>query len=79
MHLAGVSGDRNGGTAPAVLNAADEIAVEAFLDRRIPFPDIPKLIEKVLERASAHQQRIRLNPLLRRTIGQETMLAADWS
>lgn len=37
-----------GGTAPAVLNAADEIAVEAFLDRRIPFSDIPKLIEAAL-------------------------------
>ena len=37
-----------GGTAPAVLNAADEIAVEAFLDRRIPFSDIPKLIEATL-------------------------------
>lgn len=37
-----------GGTAPAVLNAADEIAVEAFLDRKIPFSDIPKLIETTL-------------------------------
>jgi 1-deoxy-D-xylulose-5-phosphate reductoisomerase len=37
-----------GGTAPAILNAADEIAVEAFLDRRIPFLDIPKLIEATL-------------------------------
>ena len=44
---------RDGGTSPAVLNAADEIAVEAFLDRRIPFPDIPKIIEEVL---SAHQR-----------------------
>src|SRR5262245_29786063 len=43
---------QDGGTSPAVLNAADEIAVEAFLDRRIPFPDIPKIIEQVL---CAHQ------------------------
>jgi 1-deoxy-D-xylulose-5-phosphate reductoisomerase len=43
---------RMGGTAPAVLNAADEVAVEAFLDRRIPFSDIPKIIAAVLE---AHQ------------------------
>jgi 1-deoxy-D-xylulose-5-phosphate reductoisomerase len=43
---------QDGGTSPAVLNAADEIAVEAFLARRIPFPDIPKIIEKVL---CAHQ------------------------
>jgi 1-deoxy-D-xylulose-5-phosphate reductoisomerase len=40
---------RDGGTAPAVLNAADEIAVQAFLDRRISFTDIPRLIENALE------------------------------
>jgi 1-deoxy-D-xylulose-5-phosphate reductoisomerase len=38
-----------GGTAPAVLNAADEVAVQAFLDRRISFTDIPRLIENALE------------------------------
>src|SRR5437867_11724422 len=38
-----------GGPAPAVLNAADEIAVEAFLNRKIPFSDIPKLIAGTLE------------------------------
>jgi 1-deoxy-D-xylulose-5-phosphate reductoisomerase len=43
---------RAGGTMPAVLNAADEIAVSAFLDRKITFPDIPKLIEKTV---NAHQ------------------------
>jgi 1-deoxy-D-xylulose-5-phosphate reductoisomerase len=41
-----------GGTAPAVLNAADEVAVEAFLDRKIPFSDIPKVIAATLD---AHQ------------------------
>ncbi len=39
-----------GGTLPAVLNAANEAAVYAFLDRRISFPDIPAMIEKVMER-----------------------------
>ena len=34
-----------GGTAPTVLNAANEIAVQAFLDRRIGFTDIPRVIE----------------------------------
>jgi 1-deoxy-D-xylulose-5-phosphate reductoisomerase len=38
-----------GGTAPAVLNAADEIAVQAFLDRRIPFTGISRLIEDTLD------------------------------
>jgi len=38
-----------GGTAPAVLNAADEVAVDAFLAGKIPFSDIPKLIGTALE------------------------------
>ncbi len=37
-----------GGTAPTVLNAANEIAVEAFLEKRIPYLDIPKVISQVL-------------------------------
>lgn len=37
-----------GGTAPAVLNAANEVAVRAFLDHAIAFLDIPRLIEDVL-------------------------------
>jgi 1-deoxy-D-xylulose-5-phosphate reductoisomerase len=39
---------RSGGTAPAVLNAANEIAVEAFLGGGIGFNHIPEIIEKVL-------------------------------
>ena len=41
-----------GGTAPAVLNAADEVVVGGFLDRRILFSDIPKVLAATLE---AHQ------------------------
>ncbi len=37
-----------GGTHPIALNAADEVAVEAFLERRIPFTGIPSTIERVL-------------------------------
>ncbi len=37
-----------GGTAPAILNAANEIAVEAFLAEKIGFMDIPQLIESIL-------------------------------
>ena len=44
-----------GGTAPAVLNAADEVAVEAFLDRRIPFSNIPKLIAATLDAHKLNQ------------------------
>jgi 1-deoxy-D-xylulose-5-phosphate reductoisomerase len=36
---------------PIVLNAADEVAVESFLKREIPFTAIPKVIEKTLELA----------------------------
>ncbi len=41
-----------GGTMPAVLNAANEIAVEAFLDRRIKFTDIPLIIERCMEKVA---------------------------
>src|SRR5262245_44911432 len=44
---------RAGGTAPAVLNAANEVAVEAFLARRIPFTAIPAVIEDTLGLAGA--------------------------
>jgi 1-deoxy-D-xylulose-5-phosphate reductoisomerase len=39
-----------GGTAPAVLNAANEVAVAAFLEGRLGFLGIPRVIEAVLER-----------------------------
>lgn len=37
-----------GGTAPAILNAANEVAVAAFLDRQLPFLGIPRLISATL-------------------------------
>jgi 1-deoxy-D-xylulose-5-phosphate reductoisomerase len=37
-----------GGSAPAVLNAANEVAVESFLDCRMPFTAIPAMIEEVM-------------------------------
>jgi 1-deoxy-D-xylulose-5-phosphate reductoisomerase len=40
-----------GGAAPVVLNAANEVAVAAFLNRRIRFTDIPALIERALDKA----------------------------
>lgn len=41
-----------GNSAPAVLNAANEVAVEAFLQRRIRFPEIARMIEQVLAQES---------------------------
>lgn len=38
-----------GGTMPTVLNAANEIAVEAFLDRHLKFTDIPVIIERCMD------------------------------
>ena len=44
---------RAGGTAPTVLNAANEVAVQAFLDRRLNFVGISTVIDKVLQRLIA--------------------------
>ncbi|MSP86967.1 MAG: 1-deoxy-D-xylulose-5-phosphate reductoisomerase [Methylotenera sp.] len=41
-----------GGTAPAILNAANEVAVEAFLAEKIGFMDIPNIIDYVLSAAN---------------------------
>jgi 1-deoxy-D-xylulose-5-phosphate reductoisomerase len=44
---------RRGGPLPCALNAADEIAVAAFLERKLPFLGIAAVIEKVLEQMPA--------------------------
>jgi len=41
-----------GGTAPAVLNGANEVAVEAFLNGRLKYLEIPKVIEKTLSKST---------------------------
>jgi 1-deoxy-D-xylulose-5-phosphate reductoisomerase len=55
-----------GGTAPAVLNAANEIAVEAFLARRLPFTGIARVIAETLETVPAADAS-----------GLEAVIAAD--
>ncbi len=40
---------RAGGTAPALLNAANEVAVQAFLERRIGFRDIDRVVRRVMD------------------------------
>jgi 1-deoxy-D-xylulose-5-phosphate reductoisomerase len=65
LELARRAGDV-GGTLPAVLNAANEVAVEAFVQRKISFPDISATVRKVME---AH--RVVAAPDL------EAILAAD--
>jgi 1-deoxy-D-xylulose-5-phosphate reductoisomerase len=44
---------QSGGAAPTILNAANEVAVEGFLQERAAFLEIPKIVEKVLERMGA--------------------------
>ena len=45
---------REGGDSGAVLNAADEVATKAFLERKIPFPRIVEIVRRVLD---AHEAR----------------------
>ena len=60
MALAYAAG-RAGGTMPAVMNAANEQAVALFLEERIHFLDIPRLISKVCDR---HRVDLMANPSL---------------
>jgi 1-deoxy-D-xylulose-5-phosphate reductoisomerase len=58
---------RRGGAWPCALNAADEVAVAAFLEKRLPFLGIPAVVEQVLQRTP----RVRFASM-------EDVLAADW-
>ena len=49
LNLARRAGE-TGGTLPAVMNAANEIAVAAFLDRKVRFPEIWQIVEDVMKR-----------------------------
>jgi 1-deoxy-D-xylulose-5-phosphate reductoisomerase len=44
---------REGGSAPGILNAANEVAVEAFLDRRIGYLDIAAIVSEALNKAGS--------------------------
>lgn len=57
---------KQGGTAPAVMNAANEVAVAKFLANEIPFLEIPRIISKAMEK-----HRVTANPSL------EEIVAAD--
>ena len=57
---------RAGGTAPTILNAANEVAAQAFLDRRIGFPDIARVCEYTIARTTSHSETL-----------LETVIAAD--
>jgi 1-deoxy-D-xylulose-5-phosphate reductoisomerase len=65
LNLARQAGE-TGGTLPAVLNAANEVAVEAFLTERIPFPKIWETVERVMQKHDVIQHP-----------GLEQLIAAD--
>lgn len=54
----------DGGTAPAVLCAADEEAVKSYISGRIKFTDIPKIIEKVLGRNKNTRKNMSIEDVL---------------
>jgi 1-deoxy-D-xylulose-5-phosphate reductoisomerase len=56
LELAREAGEQ-GGTAPCVMNAANEVAVNAFLGRHLAFLDIPRVIEGTLEAADTQPVR----------------------
>ncbi|MFP4458333.1 MAG: 1-deoxy-D-xylulose-5-phosphate reductoisomerase [Candidatus Zixiibacteriota bacterium] len=53
-----------GGTAPAVANAADEVAVKLFLEGKIKFSNIPRLIAKALDKHSASKENPSIDEIL---------------
>jgi 1-deoxy-D-xylulose-5-phosphate reductoisomerase len=65
LNLARKAGEA-GGTLPAVLNAANEIAVDAYLNRKITFPQITSVVEHTM-----NHHRVVEHPTL------EEILAAD--
>ncbi len=69
---------RAGGTAPCVLNAADEVAVAAFLAGRIGFTAIPALIERVLARDAGGPAHPLRGPLRRRRRGPAPHRRGGW-
>jgi 1-deoxy-D-xylulose-5-phosphate reductoisomerase len=59
----GYEAARAGGTLPTVLNAANEVAVAAFLDRRAAFNTIPRVVEETLGRC-VHREADTLDTVL---------------
>jgi len=58
-----ISACKAGGSMPAVLNAANEVAVQAFLDNRMSFSSIPRLLEQVMQKHSL-DPGTKLEPIL---------------
>ncbi|MCH1569834.1 MAG: 1-deoxy-D-xylulose-5-phosphate reductoisomerase [Longimicrobiales bacterium] len=57
MFSLGVEAGRRSGCAPAVYNAANEVAVQAFLENRIRFPEVPDMVQRTMDRIGADEPR----------------------
>ena len=68
-----IDAGKSGGTYPAVLCAADEVAVELFLNHRIGFTDIAKIVQKTLE-----QHHIIRQPSLEEILSADAW-AREWA
>ncbi len=55
---------KQGGIMPCVLNDADEVAVEAFLNNRLRFSSIPRLIEEVMRQMASYRKVLSLEDVL---------------
>lgn len=55
LFAVGVDAGRRGGCAPAVFNAGNEIAVQAFLEGRIRFPEMADVVETALDGVGTHE------------------------
>jgi 1-deoxy-D-xylulose-5-phosphate reductoisomerase len=65
-----------GGTAPAILNAANEVAVQAFLERRIRFTDIARVVAATLE--ALPEESVEGLDMLLETDGRARAWAQQW-
>jgi 1-deoxy-D-xylulose-5-phosphate reductoisomerase len=77
LALAREAGER-GGTYPCAYNAANEVAVAAFLEGRIGFLDIPALVSNVLERVDGSPARD-LDELAQADARARDLVAAVWA
>ncbi len=71
-----VESARAGGIMPAILNAANEVAVDAFLSERIGFTQIPEIIEQVLGR-SANAEPVDLS-VVKEADANARAMAREW-
>ena len=72
----GYAAGRRGGNGPAVLNGADEVAVGAFLDRRISFPEITDVVAEALDAVPAASVRTLASALAADAAGRAAAAAS---